>query len=280
MYEKRMQDIKDGKPNVTFPWRKIGEMVPYIYQDDLILLSGQSKMGKSSAAHQIAMVNARRMKVLYFHNEDNPMKLFLRRIAQAQYMKDPSLSGLDNSGIDLYTLKYPELLSTGMRDPKMLERLRREQNFIHLNIGDNIIYVYCPGWTADRITSMWRSIRMKQDIGLVIIDYLNKIESYEKAKRLGTMPYAMEYNVELFKREAGRKTAMTPCVVVQQENEDGTTRDTRSSYIKSQVHISLGRDQDHNGLIPDGWITVKRANDGMTGGVRAQFYADYMVWTT
>ena len=274
MYEERIDEIASGKIRVAFPWSQLNSLVPFIYPDDLILVTGQSKMGKSSAAHQIAMSNANRMKVLYFHNEDNELKMFLRRIAQAQSSRDPMMRGPSVMG----TLDYRNLLSSSVKDPKIMERLYAESNYIYQHIGDNIIYVYCAGWTAQQIVQLWRTLRRQQDIGLVIIDYLNKIDNYDTVSNLGSVPYAMEYGVELIKRESGRKGSMTPCILVQQENEDESTRDTRSSYIKSQVHVSFRRDLDDNGMLPSGRIAVKRANDGMTGSFGATFHPEYMVW--
>jgi hypothetical protein len=71
---------------------------------------------------------------------------------------------------------------------------------------------------------------------------------------------------------------MTPCLLVQQENEDGSTRDTRSSYIKSQVHLSFTRDYDESGMLPTGNIKVLRANDGNPANHPAQFIPFYMIW--
>jgi hypothetical protein len=277
MYLDRADELASGKLRVSFPWRQVNKAVPFIYDDDVILLTGMSKHGKSSAAHQIALYNASKMHVLYFHNEDNALKMFLRRIAQYQLARDPDPLGV--GGVhNLNTLDYRKLLDTSVKTPELLAHIEAESNFVMQKIGDRLTYVYCAGWTADQIVAEWRKQRRQHPLGLVVIDYLNKIESYAKAKVLGTMAGAMEYNVELFKREAGRRNAMTPCLLIQQENEDGTVRDTRSSYIKSQLHLSVVRDVDESGIQVTGNIKVLRANDGVTGNWRAVFYPPYMVW--
>jgi hypothetical protein len=277
MFRDRAEELASGKPRIAFPWNVVNEAVPFIYQDDMILLSGMSKVGKSSAAHQLALYNASRLNVVYFHNEDNPLKVFLRRIAQYQLARDPN--PLRSGGpLNMGTLDYRELLNHNVKNSKLMEQVEEENAFILNKIGNRLTYVYCSGWTADQIVSEWRKAKRRGKVDLVIIDYLNKIESYTKARTIGTMAGAMEYNVELFKREAGRKNAMTPCVLVQQENEDGTVRDTRSSYIKSQLHISVTRDVDESGMQVTGRIKVLRANDGRTGNFPAQFYPGYMVW--
>lgn len=279
MYLDRADELASGKIRVAFPWRQVNEAVPFIYDDDMILLTGMSKHGKSSAAHQIALYNASRMNVLYFHNEDNTLKMFLRRIAQYQLARDGDPLGAGGAH-KLGTLDYRRLLNTEVKTQELLAQIEAESNFVMQKLGDRLTYVYCAGWTADQIIAEWRRHRRQHPLGLVVIDYLNKIESYAKAKVIGTMAGAMEYNVELFKREAGRKGAMTPCLLIQQENEDGTVRDTRSSYIKSQIHLSVVRDVDESGIQTTGNIKVLRANDGVTGNWRAVFYPPYMVWLT
>lgn len=279
MYLDRAEELAMGNVRVSFPWRQVNEAVPFIYDDDVILLTGMSKHGKSSAAHQIALYNASRMPVLYFHNEDTTLKIFLRRIAQYQLAHDNDPLGKGGAH-KLGTLDYRKLLDASVKTPELLAQVERESAFVMQKLGDRLAYVYCAGWTADQIIAEWRRYRRQRPLGLVVIDYLNKIESYAKAKTLGTMAGAMEYNVELFKREAGRKGAMSPCLLVQQENEDGTVRDTRSSYIKSQIHLSVVRDVDDSGIQTTGNIKVLRANDGSTGNFRAVFYPPYMVWLT
>ena len=277
MYRDRAEDLASGRLRVSFPWNVVNEAVPFIYEDDLILLSGQSKYGKSSAAHQIALYNASKINVLYFHNEDNTLKMFLRRIAQYQLARDPD--PLASGGpSQVGTLDYRSLLSSNVKQEELMKHVEQENAFVLQKIGDRLTYVYCSGWTAEQIVAEWRRQHRHRKLGLVVIDYLNKIETYSKAKTLGTMASGMEYNVELFKREAGRKGAMTPCLMVQQENEDGTVRDTRSSYIKSQIHLSLVRDVDDTGMQRSGYVKVLRANDGVTGSWPALFYPEYMCW--
>ena len=212
--------------------------------------------------------------MLYFHNEDNQLKLFLRRTAQSQLGLDPELRGPALAS----TLSYRDLLSHNVKSDAFMSQIERNSQDLLNHMHDNITYVYCSGWTAEQIIHEWRRIKSVQPLGLVIIDYLNKIESYAKIGKIGTMAGAMEYNVELFKREAGRKGQMTTCVLVQQENESGTTRDTRSSYIKSQVHVSFTRDTNENGMRLQGSIAILRANDGMTGRIEARFMPEYMIW--
>lgn len=257
-----------AKPRFEFPWPEINSMVPFVHDDDMILITGKSKVGKSSGAHQIALTNARRIPVLYFHNEDTVMKLFMRRIAQLQIASDPKM--------EFKGLKYADLLNPPANFSKW------DAITAAARLGDNLslTYVYCSGWTPEQITLEWRRFKQRHPLGLVVIDYLNKIEVSHLIKVHGSRAYAFEAAVEMFKREAGRKEAMTNCLLVQQENEEGegAVRDTKSSYIKAQVHISLQRDEVPGGLLNTGNISVLRANDGITGARPAKFFPEYMLW--
>ncbi|MCK9598280.1 MAG: DnaB helicase C-terminal domain-containing protein [Sphaerochaeta sp.] len=264
LFTQRQEMIRSGAAFVRFPWNKLNEMLPYIYSDDLILLSGDSKVGKSSAAHQIALRNARQLPVLYFHNEDNILKLHMRRLAQMQIEFDRELAGS--------SISYADLVRNTIKGPNFLEVIKRTNELVLEQIGDRLTYVYCSGWTPERIVTEWRKQRRQKGIGLVIIDYLNKIEMSHLIKSRNNVAYAIDYTVELFKREAGLAQQQTPCILVQQENEDGSVRDGRSSYIKAQAHISLQR-------TPTGdIIELMRANDGEPGQIMAKFFPKYMLW--
>ena len=268
LFYQRQDMIRAGAAQVRFPWNKLNDMLPYIYQDDLIILSGDSKVGKSSAAHQIALRNARFINVVYFHNEDNPLKLHMRRLAQMQVEFDPGFTG---SGIH-----YVDLVRSTVKNDAFLQHVERTNKLILKQIGDRMTYVYCSGWTPERICGEWARLRRLGHADLVVIDYLNKIEYGHLTRSRGNSPaYALDYTVELIKREAGRAGQPTPCILVQQENEDGHVRDSRSSYIKAQAHISLKRSQPGD---PGDEIRLLRANDGETGSIPATFYPNYMLW--
>lgn len=267
MYHRLLEEKNSGLVRASFPWNGINTRLPFLYDDDLIVLSGQSKSGKSAAAHQIALWNARFMPVAYFHNEDDPLRVHLRRLAQIQAALDRTFSKNE--------LTYPLLLQS-ISAPETAASIdgaiERANNYIKQNLKNNIWYIYCPGWTPEQIVQQWRVLRRQHGRMLVIVDYLNKIELGHllKARSLAA---AYEYAVELFKRECGRSGYMSQCVLVQQENEDGTVRDTRGTYIKAQAHLSLQRDA-HEGDA----IVLERCNSGSPGKTNAQFYAPYLWW--
>lgn len=262
-FDERLGQLASGEPRLSFPWKSMNDRLPFIYDDDLILYTGQSKTGKTSAAHQTALYNARYMHVLYMHNEDNELKLHLRRTAQAQLINDPTMKHV--------LLSYRDLLSQSVHNSNLIEIVDYTNRKLNELIGDRLHYTYCAGWGPEQIISEIIRVKSKFPLRLVIIDYLNKIEIGHLINRRG-VPGSYEFAVELIKREAGRTGAMCPTILVQQENENRTVRDTRASYIKAQAHISFNRS-------PEGdYISLVRANDGMTGDIPAEFFVPYMIW--
>ena len=264
LFMERQERIRSGAVSFRFPWVRLNDKLPYVYNDDLLLLSGESKVGKSSGAHQIAIRNALHFPVVYFHNEDNELKVHMRRLAQMQYEFDPKFNGTG--------LCYPDLINNTIKSDAMLAAIARTEAVTRERLDDRLVYVYCSGWTPEQICAEWYRLRRQREYGLVVIDYLNKIEMSHLIKTRNSVAYAMDHTVELFKRQCGLKGFQTPCLLVQQENEDGGIRDSKSPYIKAQAHISLRRSPEGDS------IALVRANDGEPGEIPAKFYHEYMLW--
>lgn len=262
---------REGYQAVQFPLPKLNEMVPRIMEDDIILITARSKTGKSSFSTQTVYANARKGKrVLYFHFEDSKAKVGYRRTAQLQaFIRDRRL-----------TIPYSRMISKEL-SPKELETMRYLSAQAVNEVGDNLVYAYASGWTCEKMIAVWRQLHKRNPFDLIVIDYLNKMElSSTKLRNFGQFN-ARGRDVEMIKQEAGRPNARVPVFLVQQENPDGSPRDSKDSYIKSQAWISLQRDEDHDD--PDqfkltGDVVVKRANDGMTGPIPARFIPKYMIW--
>lgn len=272
LWDERIELLKAGKPRLGFPWEPINEAIPFIYDDDMVLLTGESKTGKSSAMSQMCLFNSQHLRTALFHAEDNPLKMYLRRTAQMQAPKDPTRTGRG--------IHYSDLLKNAAPSEDLIRHMDDTAVYTMQQLGNFPVYVYCAGWTPEQIVQKIMELKRTHGIQAVFIDYLNKLEVGHLIRQRGSMAYALEYTVELFKREAGRKGAYSPVVLAQQDNPDGTTRDTKSSYIKSQVHIRFTREVINDVMQSHGHISVVVANDGRTGKFPARFYAPYMVWDT
>jgi hypothetical protein len=263
----------------AFPLARLNEMVPRIMDDDIILVTAKSKTGKSSFSTQFAYTNARTgLNVAYFHFEDPPARVGYRRAAQTQvFLSQSTRERFGNP----WGLPYGKMMAKELTDQEKAYVRFLTQMAIR-EAGTNLTYVYASGWTCEKMVSVWRQLHKQRPFDLVIVDYLNKMAlSSTKLRNYGQWG-SRGQDVELIKQEAGRPNARVPVVLVQQENEDGTARDSKDSYIKAQVWISLQRnpvESDPDRFEDDGEVVVKRANDGTTGAIPAMFYPPYMIWS-
>jgi hypothetical protein len=79
----RQQAMADGEVRVSFVLEGLNRFVPYLLPGQVILITGQTKVGKSSYAAQLFDYNVRRgLRGAYFHFEDTPEVMDLRRVAR------------------------------------------------------------------------------------------------------------------------------------------------------------------------------------------------------
>lgn len=278
-FEDDQRRFRDHAIKPSFPLAGLNDKVPRIMDDDIILITARSKMGKSAFSTQMAYHNARSgLNVAYFHFEDPPARVGYRRAAQVQaYMTDAERARLGFT----YGISYRKMMSA-ILDADEQAYVRQITSRAMQEAGTNLTYVYASGWTCERMLAVWRQLHKQRPFDMIIIDYLNKMAlSGPKLNNYGQWG-ARGQDVELIKQEAGKPNARVPVVLIQQENEDGTARDSKDSYIKSQVWISLQRNAsevDPDRFEDDGEVVVKRANDGQTGAVPVMFYPPFMVWS-
>lgn len=280
LFEEDQRRFRDGSIKVQFPLPKLNEKLPRVMDDDVILLTARSKVGKSSFSTQMAYLNAHnKLNVAYFHFEDPPARVGYRRAAQMQ-LYVPQDVREQHTGTR-FGMPYYKMMSALLTDQEQAY-VRYLTTLAIQQAGTYLTYIYASGWTCEKMVAVWRQLHKQRPFDLVIIDYLNKMTlNGAKLRDFGSFG-ARGQDVELIKQEAGRPNARVPVVLIQQENEDGTPRDSKDSYIKAQAWISLQRlpvESDPDRFENDGEVVVKRANDGMTGGIPAQFYPPFMVWS-
>lgn len=273
MMQERQTSIKSGELRVSFPLPGLDRMLPYVLPGQVVLLTALTKVGKSSFAAQMFDYNVRRMmNGLYFHFEDTPEVMDIRRIARQMHAHrdEPGVVKLQDMLGKVFTKPQRELLKKVREDiPKW---------------SSSGIEIYCAGWTMEQVCRVWRQhyYRFKaagQPLDLVIIDYLNKAElTPGKLKEYGQFG-ARGRDAELVKRA----TEATGCVtlLVQQEGHNGEPYETQQSKQKSQAWISLVRERDENtmSLHRAGRAIVKNANMGATGAIPATFVPERMLWS-
>jgi hypothetical protein len=267
---KRQASMTNGEVRVSFPLPGLDTMLPYLLPGQMILITGQTKVGKSSFAAQLYDANIKRgLHGLYFHFEDTPEVMDLRRIAR-------QMAGLKEYGVPLKAM-LSDVLTV-----EQWERIEAVRNDI-LEWGDRGIEVYAAGWTMEQVVRVWRrqctkGIATGHPIDFVVVDYLNKAELTSKKLNDYGLFGARGRDAELVKQTAESTGVVT--FLVQQEGAGGTPYETKQSAQKSQAWISLVRERDENthALHEVGQAIVKNANMGSTGAVYAQFLPNWMLW--
>ena len=266
---KRQEAIRSGEVRVSFPMDGLNEMVPYLLPGQMILITAATKVGKSAFAQQLFDANVKRgLRGIYFHFEDTPEVMDLRRVARQMFL-------LGNDGVSLR-----RMLSSVLSEREQ-ERVEEIRQFI-LEWGNRGTEIYCAGWTMEQVVRVWHRLVIRgrtsgDPVHFVVIDYLNKAHlPPQKLKSYGLFA-ARGQDAETVKHTA--EATETLAFLVQQENIQGNPYETNQSSQKSQVWISLARDRlDNYKLNPQGEIIVKNANLGSTGAVAAEFLPRWLLW--
>jgi len=265
----RQNSMRGGEIRVTFPIPDMNELLPYLLPGQMVLITGQTKVGKSSFASQLFDYNVRRgMRGLYFHFEDTPEVMDLRRIARL-------MTAYGTNGVTLRQL-LGEVLND--RQQEMVEEVRRSI----ATWGDLGKEIYCAGWSMEKVVRIWlrectKARVMGDPVRFVVVDYLNKAELHPKKLKNYGLFAARGRDAELVKRTAEATGAIA--FLVQQEGIDGNPYETKQSAQKSQAWVSLVRERlDTYALDLEGKVIVKNANMGKTGSIRVAFDPTWMSW--
>ena len=281
-YQQYQDEMKSGKVRWSFQSEKLDDMLPYIFPGHAILVTAPSKVGKSSLVQQWFDYNtARGLKGIFFHFEDSPEVMGLKRVAR-----------------QMITIQDTEGNIIGLSQKKLLSSiLSRSEMALVASIGGQILnwknnakFVHSAGWTMEQcMRVVWR---YRDWADFFVIDYVGK-EFFPPGKlRNYGGPYgAAAYDAELIKTTTDRLGKIA--VVVQQEHEDGKLYGTRQTWQKFQAWFSLKRETENSKLsgttradigksnkAADGEIVIRNANMGETGSVPAWFYPEFGLWAT
>jgi len=138
----------------------VDRIVGDLPENSLIIIGAPPSVGKTIMMEGIAEYNAQRgHRVAFYHLELSHQFMLDRRMARY-------------SGIPLHELKR------GYAGPDTA----RATNTIS-QWQQNIVYVHCPGWTAERIASDITRLHARGECDMAIVDYLGKIRKPEGAFR-------------------------------------------------------------------------------------------------
>ncbi|MCP4535991.1 MAG: hypothetical protein GY832_02495 [Chloroflexi bacterium] len=280
-HEKLMQmhdDIREGKARVCFPWPKLNSLIPFLLEGDVILWTAKSKVGKSSTMQQLFDYNARRgFTGVMFHLEDTSLKIYIRRIARhmTRYQKDARYA--EHLADQYRMLAKNQQGETGIPlTDKEIETILAAKERVDEELGDSF-EIHCPGWTAEQIARTILRLSKRHDLDFVVIDYVNKLAHSEEYEAAAGQANALARDLETIKTVTENLGIIT--FVVQQENDEGKTYNSRATYHKAQAWISTQRERlDDQTLSNDGKFVVKAANFGETGAVDIKLIPRWMIW--
>ena len=122
-----------------------------------------------------------------------------------------------------------------------------------------IIYVHCPGWTAERVAAFCEKKIAKMKIDAVVVDYFQKL-AYGTNRHDLTSAQARGQQVEVLKTMAERMNI--PVLMLSQLNRKGTIRDTGELEEKCNLLVEVERPiLTHNRVGTTGIIAYKGSPD-------------------
>jgi len=144
--------VKTGLVNLD---QMLGDMAP----GKLHAIVARSSVGKTMYCEQLAEYNAMHgHRVAYYHLEQQGQDMLDRMICR-------------HSGVSLYDLR------NGYHGPEVDAAIDRTRGWF-----GNMTYVHCPGKGADWIAADAQRLATEKGLGLIVVDYLQKIMLRENNK--------------------------------------------------------------------------------------------------
>lgn len=220
-------------------------LIPFLPWGDTSMFTALRGTGKTTFGQTIAEYNAfnKNIYVLYLHLETPPETMLRRSVARNGLIPVPYMrSGRIN-----------------IEKPESKADKAYESYIKYIGKFPNLVYVFCPGWTAQRINYAVTLARMQADamgMGLfVIVDYLNIIPNWmygeNKADALGTVTLMLRDHIKI--ENARAKVGVHSMVFAQETDKgDGKSQVYGSTQPEhySQIVCSIRRPEEAQ----DNWM--------------------------
>lgn len=153
--------LTTGLPDLD---RLLGELLPGALQ----IVAARSSVGKTMYLEQLSEFNARKgHPVAFYHLEQSHEAMQDRRMARW-------------SGITFQRLRR------GYDGPEVAQAIDKMREWHR-----NVIYVHCPGWSAERIAADMTELHSRGECDLAVVDYLQKITLPDRKGMVMAMLYGM-----------------------------------------------------------------------------------------
>ena len=187
--------LLDPNALIKTHWPSVDRRLGDLQEGQLIVIGASTSVGKTMAMEQLAEVNASRgHRVVYYHLELSHASMLDRCVAR-------------ESGVKVQDLRRGALTPQVER---ALDEIEKWQG--------NIIYVHCPGWTAERIAADIIRHNARGLCDLAIIDYMQKLSSPDMRGDSRNYAQVVGGRVEVLKNCAERLGI--PIILGSQVNRD------------------------------------------------------------
>lgn len=266
--------LEEGGAMVGMPpaFPTIVDMVPTLFEGNMVLLTARTKVGKSTFAQQWmdSMLKAG-LRGVYLHFEDSPVMMGLKRAA-----REMGWHSYDEEG-NFIGFHFSKMLKEVLTDHEMGIVAKSMTDDEWTSRGTQI---YCADWEMSEAMSTLRMIGLQQEIDFFIVDYLNKARVSSSDLRSLGLYEARARDAEMVKSTAERMGVIG--ILIQQEGKNGQPFQTMQGSQKSQVWLSLERhklgEEEGRRLSNAGKVSVRFANLGETGDVSAVFNPHWLLW--
>lgn len=256
----RIQQSPDGQFGTPTGLRDLDGLLHGLQPSDLVIAAGRPGMGKTSLGICVALAAAKAGKGVAIASLEMSTRQLGNRLLSYE------------SGVNLFTL------TSGHLSPNQMSRV----NWAGVNLGSlPIRYVDANPMTVDRLRAMVRQLKVREGLDLVIVDYLQLMESGSKRKSARQEDVAeMSRGLKLLAKE------LNVCVLAlsqlsrkpeERPDKRPNLADLRESGAIEQdadIVLMLYRDEVYDDESPDQGIAeilVRKHRNGPIGDVRVAY---------
>lgn len=194
----------DGLMSTTFP--TFNKMTNGVRKNDMVVIYGEDKQGKTSLSTQLALHFAICNKV--------PAGIFSYEMSkEIMYLKALSM----RTGMEYRKLRSPK--ESGLTTKEFIEFIDKAES----KFKDTKIYVCDEPLDKNRLKAKMKLMKRKFGTGLFVIDYIGLIPINEKFERRDLAIADLSRFFKLLTKELN-----TPIFVLSQANDEGRTAESRA----------------------------------------------------
>lgn len=213
VFKNHEASLKNGTFEILInEWEKLSKMIGGFNPGRLIVITGQTGLGKTNIALNIAVSAMKKTNVLYFNMEmlvDDVIKRII--MSKGEFSRNDFSSGNYINNTEKFMKWYSSILSN--------------ENNLLISDGRSL--------SVDAICSTISQENIKNKLGLVIIDYDQKIRTPDDKEQWKELHKAVEELEEI------AKICEIPIILLAQEDEDERIRSSKRISQSASAQLSF-----------------------------------------